>query len=102
MRQASGMVGILVHGNNHFILSGAEPTEAEAIAMARHFSLVKIGEPISNAFEKWEIRNKEFRENLEGAVVVPGDREVSRGVSQLLGELAQRGVIIRACGEGCW
>ena len=96
------MVGILVHGNNHFILSGAEPTEAEAIAMARHFSLVKIGEPISNAFEKWEIRNKEFRENLEGAVVVPGDREVSRGVSQLLGELAQRGVIIRACGEGCW
>lgn len=102
VRQANEMVGILVHGNNHFILSGAEPTEAEAIAIARHFSLVKIGEPVSNAFEKWEIRNKEFRENLEWAVVVPGDAEVSRSVSQLLGELAQRGVIIRACGEGCW
>jgi len=102
VRQAREMVGILVHGDNHFILSGAEPSEAEAIAMARHFSLVKIGEPVSNAFEKWEIRNKEFRENLEWAVVVPGDAEVSRGVSQLLGELAQRGVIIRACGEGCW
>ena len=102
MRQASEMVGILVHGNNHFILSGAEPTEAEAIAMARHFSLVKIGEPVSNAFENWEIRNKEFRENLEWAVVVPGDAEVSRGVSQLLGEMAARGVTIRACAVGCW
>ena len=96
------MVGILVHGNTHFILSGPEPTEAEAIAAARYFGLVKIDEPVSSAFEKWEIRNKEFRENLEWAVVVPGDAEVSRGVSQLLGELAQRGVIIRACGEGCW
>ncbi|HXJ46490.1 MAG TPA: hypothetical protein VNK47_07435 [Candidatus Dormibacteraeota bacterium] len=96
------MVGILVHGNNHFILSGPEPGEAEAIAVARHFSLVKIGEPVSNVFEKWEIRNKEFRENLEWAVVVPGDSEVSRAAWQLLGELAQRGVIIRACGEGCW
>jgi hypothetical protein len=96
------MVGILVHGNNHFILSGPEPTEAEAIAAARHFSLVKIGQPVSHAFEEWEIRNKEFRENLEWAVVVPGDGEVSRGASQLLGELAQRGVIIRTCVGGCW
>src|SRR5258708_35221126 len=96
------MVGILVDGDNHFILSGAEPTEAEAIAMARHFSLVKIGEPVSTAFERWEIRNKEFRENLEWAVVVPGDAEVSRGVSQLLGGLAERGGMIRAWGEGCW
>jgi len=96
------MVGLLVHGNNHFILSGPEPTEAEAIAAAQHFSLVKIGEPASKAFQKWEIRNKEFRENLEWAVVVPGDAEVALGVSRLLGELAERGVIIRACGEGCW
>lgn len=96
------MVGILVHGNNHFILSGPEPTEAEAIAAARHFSVVKIGEPVSHAFEKWEVRNKEFRENLEWAVIVPGEAEVTRGVSQLLRELAERGVIIRACTEGCW
>jgi len=96
------MVGILVHGNTHFILSGPEPTEAESIAAARHFALVKIGEPVLHAFEKWEIRNKEFRENLEWAVVVPGDSEVSRAASELLGELAQRGVIIRACGQACW
>lgn len=96
------MVGILVHGNNHFILSGPEPAEAEAIAIARHFSLVKVGEPVSNSFDQWEIRNKEFRENLEWAVVVPGDAEVSPAAAKLLGELAQRGVVIRACQQGCW
>ncbi|HLK03951.1 MAG TPA: hypothetical protein VKT53_05880 [Candidatus Acidoferrum sp.] len=94
------MVGILVHGNNHFILSGPEPTEAQAIAAARHFSVIKIGEPVSNSFKHWEIRNKEFRENLEWAVVVPGDGEISPGVSKLLGELANRGVMIRACTKG--
>ncbi|HWZ99498.1 MAG TPA: hypothetical protein VN025_17205 [Candidatus Dormibacteraeota bacterium] len=96
------MVGILVHGNNHFILSGPEPTEAEAIGMAREFSVVQIGAPVSTSFGNWEIRNKEFRENLEWAVVVPADTEISRGVSELLAELADRGVVIRACSDGCW
>lgn len=96
------MVGILVHGNNHFILSGPEPTEEEAVATARHFSIVNVGEPVSNSFDKWEIRNKEFRENLEWAVVVPGDTDASPAASKLLGELAERGVIIRACKHGCW
>ena len=66
------MVGILVHGNNHFILSGPAPTEAEAIGMARHWSVIQIGDVKSGTFERWEIRAKEFRENLEWAVVVPG------------------------------
>ena len=96
------MVGILAHGNNHFILNGPEPSETEAIGIARHFSVVKVGEPTPNSFEQWEIRNKEFRENLGWAVVVPGDAEVSPGVSKLLGELAERGIVIRACKQGCW
>ena len=91
------MVGILVCGNDHFILSGPEPTEEEAAHLANEFSLVEIGKPPVGAFGKWEIRNKEFRENLEWAVVVPADKEITRGVSQLLGELAERGVVIRAC-----
>jgi hypothetical protein len=94
------MVGILVHGNNHFILSGQEPTEAEAIRVARGFSVVEIGKPVASAFEKWEIRNKEIQENLEWAVVVPADTEITKGVSRLLGELAERGVVIRACTKG--
>ena len=94
------MVGILVHGNNHFILGGPEPTEEEAIRIARGFSVVKIGKPAAHKFESWEIRNKEYRENLQWAVVVPGDGEISLAVSKLLSEVAGRGVVIRACTRG--
>ena len=96
------MVGILVHGNNHFILSGPVPDEAVALALARHWSIIQIGETKSSSFGQWEIRSKEFRENLEWAVIVPGDREPSQGVVELLGELAARGVIIQRLRRGCW
>jgi len=96
------MVGILVHGNNHFILSGQPPGEAIALALAWHWSVIQIGEVKSPSFGQWEIRSKEFRENLEWAVIVPGDREPSPGVVQLLGELSARGVTIRRLCTGCW
>jgi hypothetical protein len=96
------MVGILVHGDNHFILSGPLPDEANALAMARHWSIVQIGGEKSARFEKWEIRTKEFRENLEWAVVVPGERDISDGVLKLLKEIAARGIEIRRCSAGCY
>jgi hypothetical protein len=96
------MVGILVHGNNHFILSGPVPDEATALEMLRHWSLVQIDEAKSSSFGLWQIRSKEFRENLEWALVVPGDREASPGVAQLLGELSARGVVIGKLSKGCW
>lgn len=96
------MAGILVHGNNHFILSGPAPDEAEAIALARHWSMIQIGEAKSPTFDRWEIRAKEFRENLEWAVVVPGDREISTGAAELLAELAGRGIAAQRCTRGCW
>jgi hypothetical protein len=96
------MVGILVHGNNHYILSGPPPDESRALTIARHFALIQIGGPKSLLFEEWEIRDKEFRENLEWAVVVAGDRDTSPGVMQLLAELTARGVAIRRCGGSCW
>ena len=96
------MVGILVHGNNHFILSGPLPDDAAALALARHWSVIRIGEVKSSHFRQWEIRSKEFRENLEWAVIVPGEREVSPGVKQLLGELSARGVAIGRLSVGCF
>ena len=96
------MVGILIHGNNHFILSGPLPDEATARALVRYWSIIRIGEAKSSAFGQWEIRSKEFRENLEWAVIVLGDREISPGVAQLLGELSTRGVAIRRLPAGCW
>jgi hypothetical protein len=91
------MLGILVHGDNHFILSGPAPDQASAIEMARHWSIVQIGGEKTAQFEKWEIRTKEFRENLEWAVVVPGGGEISAGVMRLLDEISARGIQIRDC-----
>ena len=96
------MVGILAHGNNHFILSGPLPDEANALALARHWSVVQIGEQKSHSLGQWRIREKEFRENLEWAVVVPGDRAPSPGVCELLAELSARGIAVHRCTRGCW
>ena len=97
------MVGILAHGNNHFILSGPPPDDASALALARHFALIQNRrEEISHISKSGEIRDKEFRENLEWAVVVEGDRPVSPGVAELLAELSARGIIIRNCRGRCW
>jgi hypothetical protein len=96
------MVGILVHGNNHFILEGPRPTDGEALELARYWSVVQIGERKESSKGKWEIREKEFRENLEWAVIVPGDREESVGVTELLAEIAGRGIEIKRCRKGCW
>jgi hypothetical protein len=57
--------------------------------------IIQIGEAKSSSFGQWEIKSKEFRENLEWAVVVPGESEVSPGVALLLAELSARGVSIR-------
>ena len=38
--------------------------------------------------------SREFRENLEWAVVVPGDGEISPAVTKLLDELSARGITI--------
>ena len=89
------MVGILVHGNNHYILSGPRPTAGEAVALSRNWSVVQIGELKSQKFRQWELRNNEVRENLQWAVILPGDRDTSPGVLQLLAEIAARGVEIQ-------
>jgi len=45
--------------------------------------------------EQWQIRTKEYGENLQWAIVVHGDQEVSPGVAELLTELSARGVEIQ-------
>ena len=94
------MVGILVHGDNHFILSGPDPDEASALALARRWSIIQIGDQKSLSFEQWQIRTKEFRENLEWAVIVPGDGAISPAVSLLLAELSSRGIAVRRLDRG--
>jgi len=51
------MVGILVHGNNNFILSGPRPDEAVCTRTARHWSSIQIGRQNRN-LDQWQIRTK--------------------------------------------
>jgi len=88
------MVGILVHGDNHFITRGLLPSREGAVALVRHWSLIEIGATTPPPLDQWQIITREFRENLEWAVVVPGDGEMSPAVARLLEELSARGITI--------
>ena len=96
------MVGILVHGDNHFIARGPLPDREAAIALVRHWSLIQIGAATPHPLDRWLIVSSAFRENLEWAVVVPGDGEMSPAVTRLLDELLARGITIHDSRFGAW
>jgi hypothetical protein len=98
----SRMAGILVLGNNHFIVRGPLPDRETALALARHWSLIQIGQTTPISLQRWSISTREFRENLEWAVIVPGEGEVTSGVAQLLEELSARGIVIHNSGTTDW
>jgi hypothetical protein len=88
------MIGILVCGDNHFIVRGPLPDRATALALARHWSIIQIGQATPPSLQSWSIVTRAFREDLAWAVVVPGDGEVTPAVAQLLQELSTRGIAI--------
>jgi hypothetical protein len=96
------MLGILVHGNNHFIVRGPLPNRANALALVRHWSLIQVGATTPAALQAWSISTREFRENLQWAVVAPGDGPVSAAVAELLRELAARGISIHDTSFDVW
>jgi hypothetical protein len=96
------VVGILVHGDNHFIVRGPLPDRTAALALVRHWSHIEIGVSAPPSLNRWQISSREFRENLAWAVVVPGEGENSQAVAELLNELSARGVTIHDARFGSW
>jgi hypothetical protein len=96
------MVGILVHGDNHFIARGPLPDREIALALIRHWSFIQIGATTTPPLDQWQIISREFRENLAWAVVIPGDGETSPAVTKLLAELSGRGINIHDSRFGPW
>jgi hypothetical protein len=96
------VLGILVHGNNHFIVRGPLPARSVALALARHWSLIQIDRKPPADLDQWSISSKEFREDLAWAVFVPGEGEISPAVSQLLRELSDRGIPLHDSRLECW
>ena len=102
LRHEIAMTGILVHGDNHFIVRGPLPDREVALALIRHWSLIQIGVTTPLPARSMANRLPSFRENLEWAVVVPGDDEMSPAVTRLLDELSARGVTIHDSSAGPW
>ena len=96
------MLGVLVHGDNHFIVRGPLPCRETALALVRHWSVIRIGAVTPSELCAWRISTKEFREDLEWAIVAPGESAHSDAVVQLLGELRSRGVVIHDAAGGEW
>jgi len=88
------MIGILVCGDNHFIVEGPRPDAETAKSLARYWSVIQIGRSTPRELQNWSIVTRAFRENLEWAIVVPGDGEMNAAVALLLNELSARGIVI--------
>jgi hypothetical protein len=96
LKDEIAMVGILVHGDNHFIVSGPLPDREVALALVRQWSLIQVGAATPASLDRWHIVSREFRENLKWAVVVPGEGTMSAAVGALLEEMSARGIAIHA------
>jgi hypothetical protein len=68
------------------------PDANQALVLVKHWSLIRIGGTTSGVFEQWRISTKEFREDLEWAISVETDTEISSAVIGLLAELSARGI----------
>ena len=91
------MLGILVHGDNHFIVRGPQPDPLQARALAAHWSLIHIGASTPAGLDQWRISTREYREDLQWAVIVPGEGDVNPAVAVLLQELTARGICSVHC-----
>lgn len=96
------MLGLLVHGDNHFIVRGPLPTCAEALALVHHWSIIQINATTPANLKGWCISSREFREDLIWAVIVPAAGEPSPAVVTLLAELNARGVIAHRADLDSW
>jgi hypothetical protein len=94
------MLGIIVHGSNHFIVRGPLPSRTCARRLVRNWEFVQtIGHNPRVEPDLWRISTREFRENLEWAVWLEGEEQAQPAVLHLLEELRARGVAIhRAAG----
>ena len=64
----AGVVGILVHGDNHFIVRGPQPDRETALALVRQWSLIQIAGVNDLSLAQWSITAR-----------VPGELAVGGG-----------------------
>lgn len=87
-------VGLFVFGDNHLVLRGPRPDRAQAVALANYWSVVRIGGSMPESLTRWTIVTKWLRERLDWAAIAPGDGARNPAITQLLGEITDRGIPI--------
>ncbi|MBX9600609.1 MAG: hypothetical protein K2X35_06385 [Bryobacteraceae bacterium] len=85
-------LGILVHGSNHHIVRGPLPDAAAARELVKRWEFVQDLTRPAVVPPLWRISTREFRENIEWAVVLANGEPHAAAVETLLAELAFRGV----------
>lgn len=98
------MLGVLVHGDNHFIVRGPLPSPEQALALVERWSLIRIGSGVDATREPgpWRVSTREFRENLQWAVLVEAASRPQPAIVELLRELEARQVHIRRLPGDDW
>jgi hypothetical protein len=61
----SHMIGLLVHGDNHFITRGPLPDRQTAPALVQQGSFIRIGATAPPHLERWSISIQALRKGLE-------------------------------------
>lgn len=90
-------LGIIVFGENHFLIRGPEPDAQMAAYLVRRWifpsteDLLGRSEPIPAT---WRITTSEFRENIVWVIVLSCQKSHNPAVTQLLEELEARGIMI--------
>ncbi len=83
-------------------MRGPLPGRETALALVRQWSVIRIGATTPPELRAWRISTKEFREDLEWAIVAPGESGHSDAVVQLLDELRARGVVVHDAANEEW
>ena len=84
------------------MVRGPLPDRSAARALAREWSVIQIGRVMPAELAGWRISVREFREELQWAVIVEGEGDTSVAVRVLLKELAARGVAIHDARRSDW
>lgn len=94
------MVGILVLGNNHFIVRGPRPNRETALLLARHWSLIQIGQITPRPRRR---RDRTSCNAIAGGAIWTRDRNPRLQPQQLVTEARRdwvsRGVLVGADSE---
>jgi hypothetical protein len=91
------VLGLIVCGDNHFLIRAPQPSAAEARALVRRWTFPSIEDLLGQSLPlppQFQISTREFRENITWALVLSSSEPHSPAVAQLLSELIQRAVSI--------